>query len=91
VRADLSIRRKDKKPYQPEVTKRTKRDEPKEEIDPSIVTEEDIKEPHLFMITTTAKSITNWRAIERKSKKTPPTKYAIADSVTEKDNCSYHH
>jgi hypothetical protein len=75
VRADnLAIRRKDKKPLPAlKSLKRTKRDEPKEEIDPSIVTEEDIKEPHLFMITTTAKSTTNWRDIERKIKEGNPT------------------
>ena len=69
-----AIRRKGKTAL-PELKtlKRTKRDDAKVEEDPNIITEDDNKDPHLFIIRTQAKSTTNWREIERKIKEGNPT------------------
>lgn len=48
--------------------KRTKKDQPNIELDPSIITDADLKEPHLFIITSKTKTATNWRDIEKKIK-----------------------
>ena len=70
LKPDLTaVRRIGKKPIPDLKTlKRTKRDQPGVEVDPSIITDADLKEPHLFIITSQAKTATNWRDIEKKIK-----------------------